>query len=726
MTPEALVFTQPDWDIPEREKTPEWWKQNVRWISTYYNRPPQVWDAGNYMENLTPVEKGLQYSLYYLGKQQNINYKHITVDPSGNTMQAVWTKTKRVNNLINRLAAQYVEQLAAKEISAKTFSKRAVSKKMKQWEDVMLAYDSKGKKFLEDIAAAGVEYAPPYADKFTSQDEADKFFNYDWKDDLEEVAVLLGVNCDNVNDVDTRMVQEFINDWCPANIMGNYHYVENGRICQKRIPFYNAIYDPISEDPFMRDQRFAGYIERLSPQQCWSRWRHVLTPTEMQEIKEIPLGGDLATQYLQTYNVGNIGWWYQGKDSYMVSAVTVFWIAPRDLRYENTVDGYGNKRIKKINDDRKEGEYVINDVHYATLLGNKYLVEHGYMKNVLRSVNDKSRPKLPISYMNGNTTLGDGISIIGSIAELVNKIDRCEYKIEELTGNHIGKTYVFNGAKFPQGVDMKKMTTELKSMKVTVVEPTGEPNDKTDNQPLVSPMDFSLDEAIIEYTNLSMRYDLMMEQLLNLPKATQGFDNQSGLGVQKGIVQNAAQGNMNLFNNLFKYEKINLQYMIDLARLVYANGEGDESAEFVVGTRGMKVLQLIKDYLFEDVMVDVSPKDIITDEQRARINQIALSLAQNGGQIGIIEALDIESADTITEAKNHLDYSLKKRDEQTAIAQQNQDAQMKELQQMKNEMMVVLEQIRQQNMNSREQKKSETVLLAQDLKNKGKEQPAEA
>ncbi len=724
----ALIYPyiQPDWDVPENLKDAEWYSNNVRYWSSYYNRPPQIWDANNYIENLTPVEKGWMYSLYYLGKQQNIAYKHITMDPSGNTLQPVWTKSKKVNNLINRLAGQYVEQLAAKDISAKTFSKRAVSKKMMQWEDAMLQYDSKGKKLLDDLAASGVQYNPPYADKFSSQDEVNKFFNYDWKDDLEEVATLLGKFVDHANDIDTRLVQAFINDWCPANLMGVYNYVEHGRVCQKRIPFYNAIIDPVSEDPFMRDQRFAGFVERLSAEQACTKYRSQLTPTEIQEIKSIPLGGTFATEFLGQYNIGNIGWWYPGKDSYMISAVTVFWIAPRDTRYVNVTDGYGNKRVKQTTDNAVAGDYIINDVCYATLLGNKYLVESGYMKNVIRPHDNKSKPKLPIGFFNGNTTLGDGISIIGTIAELINKIDRCEYKIDELTGNHIGKTYIFNGAKFPQGVDMKKMVTDLKTMKVTVASPTGEPNDKVDNQPLVTPMDFALDEAIIEYSNLSIKYDQMVEQLLNLPKAAQGFDNQSGLGVNKSIVQNAAQGNKNLFENLFKFEKIQLQYLIDTMRLIYANGEGDETAEFIVGMRGLKVLELIKDYLFEDVMVDVSPRDVITEEQRARINAIALSLAQNGGQIGIVEALDIEAADTLTEARNSLDYSIKKREEAAAAQAQNQDQHMMDMQKMQSDMMAMMEQMRQEGQNQRQMLKSKTELLNTDLKHKKKSEEAQA
>lgn len=428
------------------------------------------------------------------------------------------------------------------------------------------------------------------------------------------------------------------------------------------------------------------------------------------------MGGVFATEFLGTYNVGNIGWWYNSKDSYMISAVTVFWLAPKDTGYVQETDKYSNVKLKKTD----SGEFAINDVYYATLLGNKYLVEHGYMKNVIRSANNKSNPKLPIGFYNGNTTLSDGISIIGTIAELINKIDRCEYKIDELTGKHIGKTYAFNGNKFPQGVDMKKMSTELKTMGVTVTEPTGEPNDKTDNQPLATAMDFSLDEAITEYANLSIKYENMIEQLLNLPKATQGFDNQAGLGVQRGAIQQSAQGNINLWNNLFKYEKLNLQYLTDLARLVYGNGEGDESAEFVVGTRGMKVLELIKDFLFEDVMVEVSPRDVITEQQRGRINEIALALAQNGGQISITDAINIEMSDTLTEARNLLEFSLQKRQQEAAQSQQAQSENEQAMQKMKNDILAGIEQMKQEGADQRAQLKEQGILLKENLKLQGK------
>jgi hypothetical protein len=96
-------YQQPDEFIPEDKKNEEWWLANCRFWSSFYDRSYQVWNVDDAMENLSPVQKGIEYSLYYIGKQRNINYNHITKDTDGNTLSAVWIKSKKVKNLIRTL-----------------------------------------------------------------------------------------------------------------------------------------------------------------------------------------------------------------------------------------------------------------------------------------------------------------------------------------------------------------------------------------------------------------------------------------------------------------------------------------------------------------------------------------------------------------------------------------------------------------------------------------------
>lgn len=674
-------YQQPDEFIPEDKKNEEWWIANARWISSFYDRNYQVWNADDANENLSPVQKGIEYSLYLMGKQRNINYNHITKDTDGNTLSAVWIKSKKVKNLVDRLAGIFIQQLGNKQIASTSLSERATTAKMDMWQDVMLQYDSQAMKIFEELAAMGIEYVPPFGKKFDTKDQAEQWLTYSFKDDLEVAATSIGRYVESSNDSDTIYLEAFKQDYTPANFMGVYNYVENGRVKQKKIPFYNLIWDVTSDDPFVRDGRFCGFIERLTVAQVFKRWPELArNPEKKEEIMELAKGGDYANSIFNFYNTKNLSWYLNRSGELYITAATFFWTGPRDTTYKMGEDKYGRKFLEK-DAKNSNGDYIIQDLYRATLLGNKYLVEHGLDDNVVRSINQRETPELPIKIMQGNTTMGDGISIIGTIAQLIDDMDAFDYKIRDLMGRNVGKTYIFNGNKLGLGVKPKELIQDIKTMGITVAEgTTGESNDPMNNQPLVTPMDFSLDQAIMAYADLWRTLEARVEELMSLPKIAQGTQQeQVGLGVQKNVIQQSLTGNANLFQNLFKFNEINLQYCVNLAKQLYAKDEADETAKFVVGDRGMKVLKLVKDYLLEDVLVTVSSKNVIEEHQKSQLLAVAQAAMQND-QITMLDFIAVQKHTSFNELENQLEFSLKKRQEakQQEFVQQQQAAMQQE------------------------------------------------
>jgi hypothetical protein len=720
-----LTYQQPDPDVPENEKIPQWWMENVRYFAqNYYNRPYSYWNQDDYIGNMSPVEKGLQYALYYLGKQRNIDYNHVTQSPGGGNLQAVWVKSKKVKNLIDRLVGQFINQLSSKEISAKSYSKRAVNQRMKLWEDVMIQFDEQSSSVLKELKDKfGILYQPPIGRKFNSQEDAEKYL-YSLKDSLEQAATDLGKYVEWSNDSDTLYIEAFKQDFAPANVMAMYNYVENGRVMQKKIPFYNLIWDTRSDDPYVRDGQFCGFIERVTiPDIIRKRnsgeW--IITDAEMSELKEIAKGGVFFNNVMSYYNTDSLRWWINRNTDMTVTAVTMFWIGPKDTTYLDVEDKHGNKYLVK-DKKRTKGRYKVMDVHCATLLGSKYLVKHGYAENTVRSINKGFDPELPIKVLSGNTMIGDGISIIGSIAQLIDKMDYYQYKIVEITGKNAGKGYVINGSKLGDGVGSKEFISDLKTMGVHVAPGTSGEGGQTDGQPWVYPVDMTLDQSIIEYSNLYFQMERMVEDLLNLPKAVQGQqDQQIGLGVFKGMALASSVGNAALYNSLFKFNEINLQYQINLAKLVYANNEGDDVAPLIVGDRGMKVIKVTKDWLFEDLLVSVSPHDIIDDQQRQQILAIGQALAQND-RIDMLDFIDMLSSDTLTELRNQLEYGLNKRKEEAKESQMQQMQSQAMIQEQANIGMVESEKVRQEGMNERKQLETQAAILKEDLKGEKKKE----
>jgi hypothetical protein len=661
--------------------------------------------------------------LYYVGKQKNIDYNHVT-QAGGQTLQAVWVKSKKARTMIDMLSGMLKEQLNGKEISAKSMSERAMSSRMRAWNDTMIQWDSEAIKVFDQLKELGIEYVPPFGQKFDTKEEAERWLTYDMKDSLEELAVNLGAEVEWRNDTNTLMIEAFKQDYAPANYMGIECFVQNGKVKQVKVPFYNLIYDIASDDPLLRDQRFVGKIEYLTPQEISTRWKKQLSPTEMQEIKEIAAGADYAGQFLNFYNTGDLKWWTHRRDNMTVTAVTVYWIAPRDTRYIYD-EKNGEKRLMKggKKEEGVEGDYIIDDVHFATLLGNKYLVDHGYMKNVVRPYGRKECPELPIKVLNGNTTIGDGVSLIGSIAQVIDKMDFYQFQLMKMCSSATGKSYIINGNKLGEGIKSKELITDLKTMNLHVTQgTTGETDDNTNRQQMVEVVDMTLDPTIRIYIELYMQLDEMVNEIMSLPRIAQGFQtNVIGKGVQQNTIAQSSLGLANLFENLFKFNKLILQYSADLAKQLYANDTKNEYAEMIVGERGMKVIKITKDHMFEDCLIDVSPRDIISEQQRASLTNMAQAWAQNG-LLNPLDYLQMLKADTLTELENDWEFSIKDKERKERAAAEQQYAQQQALLQQQLASNQETEGFKQEAMNDRAEQENKTSLMQEAMKQDGQQQ----
>ncbi len=644
---ESFNDTCPDFDAPESVKeNPEWSKQYLRWIFTHYNRPFPTWNADATTENYLPVERGILNSLYYIGKQRNINYNHLTLDTNGNSLPVTWVKSKKVKPLIDRLCGDLIKQLGAKEISATSLSKRAKSEKMAVMEREMTQFDNRFQRVFDAIEErSGVRPVFALADKYNSQEEAENYFTYSFKDDLEEVATDIGRYVEFANDFDTTMIEAFRQDFCPANYMAVYYYVENGKLKTKRVPFYNLVMDISSDDPFMRDGKFCAVLERLTTQEIFKRFPN-LPPNKKQEIRQLEKDGEFRDGFFNFYNQGGVmDWWTYRRNDVTALCMTGYWVCQRDSGRSPVRDSYGNYKYVK---SEKKGE-VIYDLYKATMVGNCYLVDHGYDDNVVRSTGNKADPEMPVKIFQGNTTLGEGISPIGLCTDLVDLMDAMDYKIREMMGKHKGKGYWINGNKLSGA--SKEFIQEMSTLGITVGYPSGE-GTQADNQPPVYPIDMGLDDSIIKYAEYAVTLERRMEAYLSLNPSVLGLQNtQVGLGVQKNNVAMSTAGNMGLFRNLFKFNEICLQYSINLFKIVYGRGNHDEIANLVTGDRGLKVMEIIQKRLFEDVLVKISPKDVVTDDVKNRIHMMSQAFAQSG-QMSKLDWLRTETAETITQLYN--------------------------------------------------------------------------
>lgn len=661
------TYEQPDPFVSEKDKDESWYKANLRYYSTFYNKNENIIKEEKETTEKSPIEKGLDYYRYFIGKQRNIDYNYATTDLSGNTLQSVWIKGKKVRQMIAHLLGNLLNQLENKDISVKSLSKDIAVKKTEMLNNLMLAYDTDLAKVFNLMAQMGVRYTPAGDRRFESVEDAERWVEYDWKDNTELYAQYLGEALEERNDTTTMLLQCFI-DFACADYCAVYSYNENNKTKQIRIPFYNLIWDKSKDDPFNRDMRFGGFFEKLTPSEIFAKYS--LNETQKATIKEM---ADNKTATKNKFNTGNTDWWDFNSDLPLVSCLTMFWSGPRDIKYKKKIDKWGNVSYKRTKEDT--GEYIIQDLHKAILVGNEVLVESSYAKNVVRRANKRATPEIPIKVL-----CGDGCSLVEVISEHQDRIDFYRYKITEMIGKSAGKTYIIHSEKLPQGMKATELLNDLKTTGIHVTTTSGESEDPANAQRLVETVDLTFDPNIQMLAELRMQEEKMMEETINIPKIALGQQTSYiGLGTQRGTIAQSTLGLITMYRNFAKFNEINLQYGINLNTLII--NEKNEDAKFIIGERGIKYFELtkeiMKNFRFQDFLVFIKVKDIIDEKDKQEMIMIAQAMAQNQ-EIDMLDYIKIKKATNYTKLEKELIYSIKARRREIAQAQMRKEAMQRE------------------------------------------------
>lgn len=660
--------------------------QYVRYWSTYYNcdfsaTNSYSFDTDDYIDNLPPIERGRKYALYYSGRQENINYNHMTQDISGNTLQSVWIKGKKIHGLINHLAGTLTQMMSAKEISVLNLSPDVQNKKTRLFNQLMFRYSSQGMQLFNELQAQGVSFDPMPGQAFDGPESIEKFMEYDWKEEGQITGTYVARDVEERNMSNSMYVQSFLN-YCAANYCGVYNYVENGVVYQENVPFWNLVFVPgDDEDPYNRNTRAVGFYKQMTPQEVLSKWGDQLSPDAIEKIKSFRNKGSFDG--MDSYNNEYIT--YFNPENRTINVLTMFWIGEHDLRYEQKISEDGevtySKNKRKFKD--KRSEYIVPDVMRCTLIGNIDAVDYGYDTNVVRTIQTNMQPELPIKVLTGRTLFQSGVSIIGKVAQNQDKIDALRYKITELVSRAKGRVYVINGD--TQDVPTSEFVSDLSTMGIHVRKPSGNASDMVDNKRMAEVLDWTLDPNIGMLRDLYLEEERIIEEAMSVSKIALGMQgNVVGKAVQQNSIARSTLGLATIYEDFVRFNEFNLQYCLNLSKLALT-AEGDQDHLFMVGDRQVKWMKVTRDFAYQDLLLYVKVKDVIDEGAKARLQQYAFAYMQNpeAGNT-ILDVLKLEQATTWTQAINELEYAIKKRNKMAAIAAQQQ-AQM-QMQMQNNEL----------------------------------------
>lgn len=703
----------PDQDIPESEKTPDWYVNNIRYIASFYNvafenvlAPAGANTSGmpaaanNMGFRDLPVNRMLRYMQYYQGRQDNLDYNHWTTQNVDQpNLQAVWIKGQDIAELLNFMKGNMLERVANIQITAKALSEEAASKRQDYYTKLIMKF--RFRDIFAEMSQQGVEFNVGPQEEFTSEEQIDQHMDKNFRQYGVDVAIAMARHFWYSNHCMHKFLSLFMNV-CITGVAATQHYVQNGKNYMRPIPSYQAILDTRVDDEYNRSAMFRGILETMTPTEIFARFKN-LTQTQKDEIKRMARNRDLG----ESYNAGfaNFNWWNYNvkREECVITVATGYWIGSHDMGLKKTTTKFGTEKISRT-EKGESGQYVFDDLYRATLIGNRFLVEWGLDDNIVEDYKDKSRPLFPMQVFLPNMVGGEPRSIVSRLHQLQDELDALNFKVREMVGRAKGKVYVLLGGKLGgNGVNVQELEQNLSSIGIHVIASSGESNDPSNSRADFAQMiDWTLDPNIMRLEEMIGIRRNLMKEYTSVSNVTLGMQTTyMGMGERNSAIGQSTYGLASLYHGFMDFIQMNLQYAVNVMKTLYTMDGNDTEAAFVVGDKGIEYLKIMADLKFEDFLIMLQLNDVIDEAGRKEMQQLALGWAQNG----VLDPdvyMKVRRQDTFSGSEKVLEYSMKKKREEAIAAQQaaNEQAMAMQAQQLQSQQQNVA--LQQAGMDNRE------------------------
>lgn len=674
----AISFTpQPKQFLSETEKDSVWYKENVRFIMSHFNRRhDRVSRVPRQQDLENPVDEIIRMYTYYLGRQANRDYAYTTQDEDGCELPTVWINGQKITGLVDYMVGSAIKLIDNIEPSVRAQSKPAVNKRTKILEQALLMFDAP--EIFQTMAEFGFEYSPlgNQTQKMELPEDVYRYMENDYRDYSEELGLRMAEDILLRNDFRNKYKQAFFYTLL-GGLCGVEHRIENGKQYFDIILPHNLITDRAKDDDFNSEARFVGKIDWITIPDIIERFGKDLSIEQITELKSI--NSDNMYSVLDLIGHPNmLNWAFTFNNVPTLAMVTGYWIGMKDLGYEKKTDKFGNTHYSRIRNGRK-GEFWTKTVYQATLLGNKYVVAAKEMNNIVRKHDNPGDVELPLKVFIPNMVLGENRSVVARLHQHQDRIDFITNEITKMITRAKGKVHVINKQKLGTATS-QELLNDFTRLGIHVSDggANGEDYVPGSESRVVEVVDMTLDPNVQVLITLRREEERLMEEIVNIPKIALGQQSgYVGAKTQAGTIAQSNLGTAYIYQGFVEFIQKNLAFAINQYRV--SSLTESETEIPVVGTRGKQWLKLTKEFQYEELGVYVKVKDFIDDAGRERIIAIAQAAMQNQ-LIDLADYLVIEQARSYTELINDLRYSLnkKKREAEQAQAMQQmmQEAQM--------------------------------------------------
>jgi hypothetical protein len=671
------ITNQPDQFLAESAKNKTWFKDNIKFIMSHFNKRHDRISRVRKVDDLeNPIDEVVRMFTYYLGRQYNKDYYYTTQDQNNCDLPTVWINGQKVTSLVDYMVGNAIKMIQNIEPSVKNNSKAAVNKRTELLEKMLLKFEVP--EFFEAMEQAGIEFNPAGPQEFEVKEDVYRWMEYDYKEQAEILAMRICEDILNRNSFQEKFKQAFL-----YTLLGGYvgieNRIENGKQYFDTILPHNLIVDRAKDDDFNSEARFVGKVDWLNTTDIIERYQDSLTVEEIEEIKKITTNNLYQLLDLTTHPYA-MNWAFNVNNLPTLACVTGYWVGMKDMGYEKSKDKFGNTHYSKIRNARK-GQYWTKTVYKGTLIGNKYIVDAEEMTNIVRKTDNPGDVELPLKVFIPNMVMGENRSVVARLHQHQDRIDYITNEITKMMTRAKGKVYLINRQKLGTST-AKDVISDFERMGIHVTDgsATGEDFVPGQDARMVEVVDMTLDPNIQQLVSLRREEERLMEEIVNIPKVALGQQaGYVGAKTQAGTIAQSNLGTTYLYQGFIQFVEKELSFAINQYKVSLIDEPETEIP--VVGTNGKEYFRLTKDFQFQELGVYLKVRDFIDEQAKERLIGLAQAAMQNQ-MIDMLDYIRIEKATSYTQLMNELEYSLNKRErereKQQAMMQMMQQAQMEQ------------------------------------------------
>jgi len=677
-------------DVPEHEKTDDWYLKIGRYFATFYNLP--IFPYPNKETALTPVDEMNRCFLYYYGQQGAARNFPVIQDT---ILMELQSRNNQIFQLVNSLHGKMSEFMAKFNISTELLSADAKTRRdiFKQ----MLIFTVDNKDFLEKIKELGVTFNPlPENIVLSSREDVEEYMDVSYREEGAEVAENLAKAIIKINDYATLKTQQFL-DVVISGLTGCDRYIQNGILKEKICAPQSLILDfrSKSNNAYNDDAWFRGFWENLiAPDAILERYGDSLSEEAIKEIKSLSTQ-QTTSQYYATFTqvypqspTTYYNWW-QGNGSYLtgLSVAKIYFKARVDYRYKTKKTRSGSIIVKE--NDYKDGKPVIENMnrkgmvtnyrwHQATIIGNKWVVDAGLVPNAIYEQLKISEQECPATVFIDNYMGGYYRSRVSRMTDLQDDYNLATIKRKAAMINDMGINYIITNAGEDSNTSVKKIFQDFNSQHMTMLKKDLDSNPDLVQMRFAEVVDFTKSLTVVGvYENIMASLEREMSKMMHLPDVSQGLQQSViGKGVQQATTNLAAVGVAPLFNGFINYIQRGIQLSANMQKLAFCADDVDEEyPRMILGDRGYEWLKSAVMESFEHLGIYINPYDQIDEAKSQDLNMMVQAAFQNG----LLDFNDAIKLKTMTSYRHALIYlnritKQRKMESQKAAEQQRMDS----------------------------------------------------